>query len=52
MLPNIERKWVLSTDAYWDNIEGWSRFFPLWQDIEYETVEEGVFRYTHPDDKM
>jgi len=52
MQTNNVRKHMLSSDACWHNIEGWSRYFPLWQGIEYETVEEGVFRYTHPDDKM
>jgi len=33
----------------WGGIEGWYKFFELWRGIEYETVEEGVFRYTHPE---
>ena len=45
---NNVRQELYSSDADWFSIEGWSRYFPLWQGIEYETVEEGVFRYTHP----
>ena len=33
--------------AHWFSIEGWSMYFPQWQGVEYETVEEGIFKYTH-----
>ena len=48
---NVIRKQILSSDACWFSVEGWSRYFQRWQGIEYETAEEGVFRYTHPEDR-
>jgi len=44
---NVVRKPSFSSDACWFNIEGWSRYFQLWNGVDYETVEEGTFRYTH-----
>ena len=49
---NNLRQELYSSDAWWSSIERWSQFFPLWQGIEYETIEEGVFRYTHPSDQI
>ena len=46
---NVVRRQRFSSDGSWFNMEGWSRYFPLWQGIEYETIEEGVFMYTRPE---
>jgi len=44
VLTEFERK-----ELSWQGIEGWGSFFPLWRGVEYETIEEGVFKYTHPE---
>jgi len=44
---NTVRKYVYNSDGYWNSIESWSMYFQCWQNVEYETVEEGVFRYVH-----
>lgn len=44
---NAVRKQDLHSQAYWGRIESWSVYFQRWQSVEYETVEHGVFRYTH-----
>jgi len=46
---NVVQRHRLNTDSWWDSIEGWSRYFPLWQGLVYEEIEEGVFKYTHHD---
>lgn len=45
-LNNMTNKRELS----WGGIEGWYEFFELWQGVEYETVEEGVYRYIRKDE--
>jgi len=45
---NVVRPQILNSAGFWNAVDGWSMFFKLWQGIEYETVEKGVFRYTHP----
>lgn len=44
---NKARGHELYSHAHWDAIESWSMYFPRWQGVEYETVEEGIFRYIH-----
>jgi len=36
----------LYSHARWNSIESWGMYFQRWQGIEYETIEEGIFRYT------
>jgi len=40
----------LWSGGHWNcGIEYWSEFFNIWQGVEYETLEEGVFIYTYPE---
>jgi len=47
--PNKGRRNNLSSLEHWSEIEHWSKFFKLWQGIKYEEVEEGIFKYNHPE---
>ena len=43
----ITSNYFPETYTRWGRIERLGLFFKLWQDKEYETVKEGVFRYEH-----
>jgi len=45
---NKIRKHILISDGNWDSIERWGLYFDQWKGIKYETVEDGIFRYTRP----
>ena len=44
---NVVKRIVYSSSSEWFSIESWGIYFQRWQGLEYETVEEGVFKYTH-----
>ena len=44
----INARYSSSSWSVWFRIENWSLHFKNWQGVEYETIEEGIFRYTHP----
>jgi len=46
---NNLRYQIWRSNGYWDSIERWGIYFQRWHGIEYETVKEGVFKYTHPE---
>ena len=47
---NKARGYELWSWGHWvDGVEHWSEFFNIWQGVEYESLEEGVFIYTYPE---
>jgi len=46
---NKARGHELYTHAHWNSIESWGMYFQRWQGVEYEAIEDGIFKYTHPE---
>ena len=46
---NKARGCEMWSEGWWHRIEDWGDFFMCWQGVEYETHEEGIFKYTYPE---
>lgn len=49
--PNVVTRACNYSEAIWEQIEYFSRYFKQWHGVNYETIEEGIFTYVHKTDE-